>query len=115
MAATTTPAGSNFANRIGRLLAKAPMRIVIIVIAFLWTLPTVGLLVSSFRPAADLQTTGWWTTFLHPFDASQWTIINYIDVITASDMGTAFLNSFSSSCVIPDGAKRNLLNSSMQS
>ncbi len=93
-AATNPPPGSGFAKRLGRLLAIAPMRIVIIALAFIWTLPTLGLLVSSFRPAADLQTSGWWTIFLHPFEASQWTIINYVDVITASDMGTAFMNSF---------------------
>lgn len=93
-AGTKRPASSSFANRLGRVLAMAPLRIVVIVIAFIWTLPTIGLLVSSFRPAGDLQTTGWWTTFLHPFEASQWTMVNYVDVITASDMGTAFLNSF---------------------
>jgi alpha-glucoside transport system permease protein len=67
---------------------------VIIVIAFIWTLPTAGLLISSFRPAADLQKTGWWTLILHPFEASQWTLENYVQVFTAGDMGTAFSNSF---------------------
>ncbi|MBE1874449.1 carbohydrate ABC transporter permease [Myceligenerans pegani] len=34
-----------------------------IVIAVLWTVPTVGLLVTSFRPELDIRTSGWWTVF----------------------------------------------------
>jgi alpha-glucoside transport system permease protein len=37
-----------------------------IVIAILWTLPTFGLLVSSFRPERAVKTTGWWTFFTDP-------------------------------------------------
>ncbi|MCJ8010296.1 carbohydrate ABC transporter permease [Paenibacillus sp. KQZ6P-2] len=34
-------------------------------ICFIWLIPTVGLLVSSFRPAADILQTGWWKVFPH--------------------------------------------------
>ncbi|GAB4086952.1 carbohydrate ABC transporter permease [Myceligenerans cantabricum] len=34
-----------------------------IVIAIIWTVPTVGLLVTSFRPELDIRTSGWWTVF----------------------------------------------------
>jgi alpha-glucoside transport system permease protein len=69
------------------------MRIVLLVICFIWTLPTAGLLISSFRPATDLQTSGWWTVFAHPFEASLWTLENYQTVLTAESMDIAFLNS----------------------
>ncbi|MCW5878481.1 MAG: carbohydrate ABC transporter permease [Anaerolineales bacterium] len=88
-----TRKSSNF-KQLGQVLTGLPMRIVILAICFLWTLPTAGLLISSFRPAADLQTTGWWTTLLHPFEMSQWTVENYVDVLTSANMETAFLNSF---------------------
>ena len=45
-----------------------------LIIAVLWTIPTFGLFISSFRPAADIQTTGWWTFFTNP----QFTLENYV-------------------------------------
>jgi alpha-glucoside transport system permease protein len=37
-----------------------------IVLTVVWTIPTIGLLVTSFRPAKQVSTTGWWTIFTHP-------------------------------------------------
>jgi len=37
-----------------------------LILAALWTLPTFGLFVSSFRPPSDIQTNGWWNVFVHP-------------------------------------------------
>ena len=34
-------------------------------ICFLWTIPTIGLLISSIRSPTDIVTTGWWTVFPH--------------------------------------------------
>ena len=34
---------------------------VLILLAFVWTVPTVGLLVSSFRPKDDVSSSGWWS------------------------------------------------------
>ncbi len=80
-------------DRIRRIYRSAPLWIIITVIAFLWTLPTVGLLISSFRPQDDISTSGWWTVFQHPFDFTQYTLANYERVITTNGMGAAFVNS----------------------
>jgi alpha-glucoside transport system permease protein len=37
-----------------------------LVIAVLWTIPTFGLFLSSFRPERDVQRTGWWTFLANP-------------------------------------------------
>ena len=80
-------------DRIRQIFSAAPLRITIIVIALVWTIPTVGLLITSFRNPDDIQTSGWWTVFQHPFELSQYTILNYQQVILADGMGEAFLNS----------------------
>jgi alpha-glucoside transport system permease protein len=79
--------------RLQRLLRAAPVRVAVVVIAALWSLPTVGLLISSFREPAAIRQTGWWDALLHPFEAAQWTAGNYANVLGADGMAEAFLNS----------------------
>jgi alpha-glucoside transport system permease protein len=75
------------------MLQSLPLRISVIVICVLWTLPTAGLLVSSVRNPQLITKTGWWDGLLHMFDANQWTLQNYQQVLAANGMGDAFLNS----------------------
>lgn len=62
-----------------------------IVIAVIWTVPTAGLLISSFRPQADVQGNGWWNFFTDP----SVTLDNYRAVLQGSDtdLATYFVNS----------------------
>ena len=80
-------------SRFERFVAKAPVHIAVIAIAIIWTLPTLGLLISSFRPADDLISSGWWTVFINPFEFTQFTLSNYAQVLFDQGMGQAFLNS----------------------
>ena len=61
-------------------------------LVIIWTAPTLGLLVSSFRPADAVANSGWWTAFAKPFASGQWTLRNYERVILTDNMGNAFLN-----------------------
>lgn len=64
--------------------------ILVVVVAVLWSIPTFGLFISSFRPPQSIAASGWWTGLLPPW---QFTIQNYVNVIQSSGMGQAFLNS----------------------
>jgi alpha-glucoside transport system permease protein len=61
------------------------------VLALLWTLPTVGLLVTSLRSRTAQAETGWWTALWN----GGWTTENYKGVFESgtADMGNALLNS----------------------
>ena len=76
-----------------RLLGRTPLVITILLIVVVWTVPTLGVLISSFRPPNAIVSTGWWTVFAHALDPQQWTMANYQRVLTSDAMGNAFLNS----------------------
>lgn len=61
-----------------------------ILIAVLWTIPTIGLLITSFRPAADIADSGWWTVLTNP----SFTLDNYDEVLNGDTaLSTYFVNS----------------------
>ena len=75
------------------LLDSLPLRISVLVICFLWTLPTLGLFVTSFRNPQLITKTGWWDGLFNFFAEGQWTLKNYENVLGGENMGAAFLNS----------------------
>ncbi|MFP5253156.1 MAG: carbohydrate ABC transporter permease [Actinomycetes bacterium] len=68
-------------------------RIVLIVACVLWTIPTIGLLVTSVRPRIATQQSGWWEALFNPFGA-EWTLKNFEQVLANNGMFDAFINSF---------------------
>jgi len=66
------------------------LSILVIVLGLLWSVPTFGLFVASFRPATLITSTGWWAGLIPPW---HFTIQNYANVIQAQGLGQAFLNS----------------------
>ena len=68
--------------------------VVILLICLLWILPTLGLLISSLRPAAAVANSGWWTVFGNPLNWSQFTLANYQHVLGQSGLARSFVNSF---------------------
>jgi alpha-glucoside transport system permease protein len=68
-------------------------RITIAVVVLIWLIPTVGVLVSSFRPEELVDSTGWWTVLGHPFRVNEWTLENYRAALDTGGFSNAFLNS----------------------
>jgi alpha-glucoside transport system permease protein len=75
--------------RIVRNLGRTPVHIALAIVAVIWLAPTIGLLVTSFRPRSDIQASGWWDVL----STLRLTLINYEDVLQGQGMGPAFLNS----------------------
>ncbi len=82
------------ADRVKRRLTSRGATIASIIIAFLWTVPTFGLLVASVRPQENKRQ-GWWTIF------TEWspTLENYAKVLGNSsvsndNLASYFINSF---------------------
>lgn len=73
-------------KRINSLLVNGALLLLVII----WTIPTLGLLVSSFRPPEDVRTTGWWTVFGNdkPF-GEDFTLDNYRAVLVGEDVVNA--------------------------
>ncbi|MEO8323693.1 MAG: carbohydrate ABC transporter permease, partial [Actinomycetota bacterium] len=67
-------------------------RITITVVVLIWVIPTLGVLISSFRPEGLVDTTGWWTVLGHPFRAGEWTLENYRSALDTGGFANAFLN-----------------------
>jgi len=79
-----------FTPKLRRLMSRLPLHLIIVGIALLWMTPAFGLLTSSFRDAAAVANSGWWTAFQTPFD---FTLENYQDVLSQNRMGMSFINS----------------------
>ncbi|WP_273653191.1 carbohydrate ABC transporter permease [Cellulomonas fimi] len=62
-----------------------------ITIAILWTVPTFGLFVTSFRPRAEIRSSGWWTLPWNP----ELTLDNYQEALfgSSTSLSTFFVNS----------------------
>lgn len=95
-----------------KLISTILVNGILALICIIWTLPTLGLLVSSFRPPADVNRTGWWTVVRprEETDTPRFTLDNYRQVIlgrgttftrvdgtevraSGDNLGRAFLNS----------------------
>jgi len=72
-------------------LSSPAASIIALVIALLWTVPTVGLLITSFRPQQAINGSGWWTVLTDP----QFTFANYTEALTGGTVNFAdfFINS----------------------
>ncbi len=73
-----------------RLAGRLPLHLSLIGLAVIWSIPTIALLVSSFRDPTAIAASGWWNAIREPFDL---TVGNYQTVLEKQGMARAFVNS----------------------
>lgn len=83
-------------GRAKAMLTSRVGSVVAIVIALLWTVPIVGMLLSSVRPESEIRTSGWWTFFTNP----TFTLENYQEVLFGRASSGALSGFFVNSIVI---------------
>jgi alpha-glucoside transport system permease protein len=71
--------------------SRVAVNATVIVLVVVWTIPTLGLFITSFRDKQAIFDSGWWTVFTNPQGA--FTLDNYNQVLFGGDgLATAFLN-----------------------
>ena len=88
-AAAYRPARRTVSERIVRFIRKSPVHLALLLVAFVWLVPTVGLLVTSLREPADITGSSWWSSLLD----WRYTLNNYDVVLDRGNMGSSFVNS----------------------
>jgi alpha-glucoside transport system permease protein len=77
-------------RRLSRIARRLPVHFTIVVIMAIWLIPTVGLLVNSFRSITDMSNAGWWTSLFPP---SGLTFDSYQRVLDTEGVASGFVNS----------------------
>ncbi len=88
--ALSRPSENSRSERLTWFVRRGPVHLVLLLICLVWLVPTLALLVSSFRPPNLVSTSGWWTAITSPL---QFTLDNYRHVLTTNNMGRSFVNS----------------------
>ena len=82
------------ARRVKQRLTSRGATIAAVIIAVIWTVPTAGLFISSFRPEEEINRNGWWNVLSN----LEFTLDNYRDVLVSGgsqspNLGQYFVNS----------------------
>jgi alpha-glucoside transport system permease protein len=77
----------SFAAKILRVLGKAPVHFVLVLVGLLWLVPTLGLFLTSLFSATDVNALGWWEIFSKPSLA---TFSNYQEIWHNQSIRSAF-------------------------
>lgn len=88
---SATPKRDTPQGRARHRLSSPVASIAAIILAVLWTIPTLSLLINSLRSETALQESGWWTVFTNP----DLTLSNYDEVLFGrEDLASVFVNTF---------------------
>jgi diacylglycerol O-acyltransferase / trehalose O-mycolyltransferase len=76
----------------GQGQASPVVKLVVVVLCALWVIPTLGILITSFRTPDAVNSSGWWTVFTSPSELGELSLASYRQAWSMG-MGFSFLNS----------------------
>ncbi len=77
-------------DNLGYRLQRLPLHLVIIILCAIWIVPTLGMVINSFRSIGDMNSAGWWTTLFPPHG---FTLASYQQVLAIEEVPTSILYS----------------------
>ncbi|MEU6823756.1 carbohydrate ABC transporter permease [Streptomyces atriruber] len=83
-------AKQSLGGRIASLLGSTALRVFLVLVGLFWLVPTIGLLIGSFRTPEDMSESGWWKAFSAP---SQLTFDNYTTLLKDETITDSILSS----------------------
>jgi alpha-glucoside transport system permease protein len=85
----TGASNRSLGRRIADRASGGALRIVLVIIALIWLIPTFGLLIESLRNPAQYANGGWWYAIAHP---AQLTVHNYTALLQNNTFTSSFIN-----------------------
>ncbi|HEY3086258.1 MAG TPA: carbohydrate ABC transporter permease [Candidatus Dormibacteraeota bacterium] len=77
-------------ERFGHRLQRLPLHLIIAIFVAIWIVPTLGLIINSFRSVHDMTDAGWWTVLFPPHGFS---FASYQQVLETENVATSIVNS----------------------
>ena len=74
---------TRWSERISAGVAGAGLQVAVLALTLAWIVPTLGLLINSFRTGGAFNTSGWWTALAPPFN---FTLESYRHVLGARSL-----------------------------
>jgi ABC-type glycerol-3-phosphate transport system permease component len=87
--------GESVAAKILRVVGKAPVHFILVLVGLLWLVPTLGLFLTSLFTPTDVNSLGWWEIFTKP---SLGTFENYQEIWKDESIRSAGSRSGGRSC-----------------
>ncbi|HEV8697901.1 MAG TPA: carbohydrate ABC transporter permease [Candidatus Limnocylindrales bacterium] len=70
--------------------ARLPVHVTVAIVMAIWLVPTLGLIVNSFRTVRDMTQAGWWTTLFPP---ANFTLASYQAIFQTQGFSNSIVNS----------------------
>jgi alpha-glucoside transport system permease protein len=83
-------AGRSAVRDVRHLFRRVPLHLTVAIVMAIWLIPTVGLLVNSFRTVRDMTQAGWWTTIFPP---GPFTLASYQTIFQTPGFTESIVNS----------------------